>query len=63
MALTDILIAIGLVLAIEGTLYALAPGAMLRALRAMQEMPEQTLRIGGVVALAVGVLVVWIAKG
>ncbi len=61
--MTDLFVAIGLVFALEGLLYALAPGLMLRMLRRMQDMPEQSLRTGGIVALALGVLIVWLARG
>ena len=61
--MTDLLAAVGLVLAIEGTLYAVAPGGLKAMMRAMQDVPEQTLRLVGVVVLAVGVGVVWAARG
>lgn len=53
----------GLVLAIEGTLYALAPEAMKRMMRSVLDVPEQTLRAAGVAAVAVGVFFVWIIRG
>ncbi|MGH2341442.1 DUF2065 domain-containing protein [Segnochrobactraceae bacterium EtOH-i3] len=61
--MSDLLVALGLVMAIEGTLYALAPGALKGMMRQALELPDQVLRIGGVAALAVGVLVVWLARG
>jgi uncharacterized protein len=61
--MSDILTALGLVLAAEGVLYALAPGGLKRAMAAMQQVPEDTLRIGGVAALAIGVVLVWLARG
>lgn len=61
--MTDFLVAIGLVFAIEGALYAAMPGTMLRLLKSLQDVNEQTLRIGGLLALAFGVLVVWIVRG
>lgn len=61
--MTDLAVAIGLVLAIEGTLYALAPGALKGMMRQALDMPDQVLRIGGVVALAAGVALVWLARG
>ena len=61
--MSDLLVALGLVMAIEGTLYALAPGALKGMMRQALELPDQVLRIGGVAALAAGVLVVWLARG
>lgn len=61
--MSEVLTAIGLVLAVEGVLYALAPGGLKRAMAAMQELPEDTLRMGGLAALAAGVFLVWLARG
>ncbi|GAB5377735.1 MAG: DUF2065 domain-containing protein [Acuticoccus sp.] len=60
--MSDLLLALGLVLALEGTLYALAPSSMLSAIRRMLEMPPETLRLAGVAALAVGVGIVWLVR-
>lgn len=60
--MSDLLVAVGLVLALEGTLYALAPSGMLAMMRRMLETPPDTLRIAGVAALAVGVGIVWLAR-
>ena len=59
----DLLTAIGLMLAIEGALYALAPDMMKRMMRSVLEMSDQPLRTGGVVAVAAGVLIVWLIRG
>ena len=61
--MNDLIVAIGLVLAIEGTFYALAPGKLKEMMRQMQEIPEQTLRSGGIFALAAGLVIVWLARG
>jgi len=60
---SELLVALGLVLALEGTLYALAPGAMKNAIRQMLDLPDQTLRTAGLVALAAGVALVWLVRG
>tara|TARA_Y100001933_G_scaffold220517_1_gene229834 strand:- start:1679 stop:1864 length:186 start_codon:yes stop_codon:yes gene_type:complete len=60
---TDLLAALGLALALEGTIYALAPGAMKRAIRQMLDLPDQTLRIAGLTVLATGVCLVWFVRG
>lgn len=59
----ELIVAAGLVLVIEGLLYALAPGFLRRAMAAAQVMPDQTMRTCGVAAIALGVLVVWLARG
>jgi uncharacterized protein YjeT (DUF2065 family) len=61
--MNDFLVGVGLVLVIEGLLWALAPRLGLRFMEMAAAMPEQQLRTGGAVAVAVGVLVVWLAKG
>jgi uncharacterized protein YjeT (DUF2065 family) len=61
--MSDLIVALGLVLALEGTLYALAPGGMKNIMRSALETPDQTLRIAGLVALALGVLIVWMIRG
>jgi len=60
---SELIAALGLVLAIEGTLYALAPQTMRDLMAKMQETPNDTLRIAGVSAVAIGVVVVWLARG
>jgi len=60
--LTDLVAAIGLVLVIEGLMLAVAPGMPKRLVAALAEMAEQRLRLLGLVALAAGVAVVWLAR-
>lgn len=59
----DLLAALGLVLVIEGLLYALAPDGMRRLLAAVMDSPANTIRIVGVATAIVGVLIVWAARG
>lgn len=61
--MSDLLAALGLVLVIEGMLWALTPGFGRRMLEAAAEMPETKLRLAGAVAVAAGVLVVWLVRG
>jgi uncharacterized protein YjeT (DUF2065 family) len=61
--MTDFVVALGLVLVIEGALWALAPGAALEMLKIAAKTPEKNLRMGGALAAAVGVLVVWLMRG
>ena len=55
--------AAGLVLVIEGLFYAVVPGHLKKLLRTMQELSEDQLRAGDVFAMALGVVVVWLARG
>ena len=57
------LLALGLVLIVEGLVYALAPSLVERLLEALRLMPAEQRRLLGLTALASGVLLVWIAKG
>lgn len=58
----DFVAALGLVLVIEGLLWALAPRFGLRILAVAAETPESTLRTSGAVAVAAGVLIVWLVR-
>jgi uncharacterized protein len=59
----DLAVAIGLVLVIEGLIWALAPRLGRKLLEAASETPESALRLAGTVAVAVGVMIVWLVRG
>ena len=59
----DLAVAIGLVLVIEGLLWALIPGLGRKLLEAASETPESSLRLAGTAAVAAGVLIVWLVRG
>lgn len=59
MTFGQVLAGIGVVLAIEGLLYALAPSAMRRAVASLAEQPEARLRAGGLAAAVIGVALAW----
>ena len=59
----DVGAALGLVLVIEGLIWALSPSFGQRLLRAASEIPESSLRLAGAVAVALGVFVVWLVRG
>ncbi len=61
--MTDLLVAIGLVLVIEGGLYALFPNGMKRMMEALQQVPGEFLRPAGLLAAIVGLGLVWLARG
>ncbi|TIU72330.1 MAG: DUF2065 family protein [Mesorhizobium sp.] len=59
----DFLAAIGLVLVIEGLVYGGFPALARKLAAEVLSMPENVLRIGGLVAIAVGVGIVWLIRG
>ncbi|AZO02274.1 MULTISPECIES: DUF2065 family protein [unclassified Mesorhizobium] len=59
----DFLAAIGLVLVIEGLVYGGFPALARKLAAEVLSMPENVLRIGGLVAIAVGVGIVWLVRG
>ncbi len=59
----DLWAALGLVLVLEGALYALFPERMLAMMRQMQHMPPQALRMAGLTAVGLGWFVVWLVRG
>ena len=61
--MTDFLVALGLVLVIEGLLWSLAPSLGRKILEATAGTPELSLRVAGAVAVATGVAVVWLVRG
>jgi len=61
--MNNLLAAFGLVLVIEGALYALFPDFMRRAMATMLSMEEMQIRISAVVSAVVGLALVWLALG
>ncbi len=61
-AMSTIILAIGLVLCVEGLVFALAPLRMEQILEALREITPEQRRLIGLVALALGVAMVWFAK-
>jgi uncharacterized protein YjeT (DUF2065 family) len=59
----DFLVAVGLVFAIEGILFAAFPGVTKRALAHVMETPDNMLRIMGIASAAIGVVIVWLVRG
>lgn len=55
------ILALGLVLIVEGLVYALAPSLVEDLLAALRDLPLETRRLVGLAALAVGMLLVWVA--
>ena len=61
--MSDLVVALGLVLVIEGLLWSLFPGLGRKLLEASASTPESSLRMAGAVAVALGVAVVWLIRG
>jgi uncharacterized protein YjeT (DUF2065 family) len=59
----DFAVALGLVLVIEGLLWALLPHFGQKLLEAATQTPESALRLVGALSVAFGVLIVWIVRG
>ena len=53
----------GLVLVIEGLVYGGFPSLAKRLAREVLSTPEQALRLAGLAAIAIGVGIVWLARG
>lgn len=60
--MSDLVTALGLVFVIEGLLYAFVPGHLKAVMALMQSIPEDSLRLGGLIATALGVALVWLAR-
>ncbi|MEX2454298.1 MAG: DUF2065 domain-containing protein [Rhodospirillaceae bacterium] len=58
----DLVVALGLVLAIEGALYALFPAAMKRMAQTMERISAPSLRSAGLLAATAGVGLVWLVR-
>jgi uncharacterized protein len=61
--MNDLIAALGLVLVIEGIVFALFPEGLKRKLIAALEMPSSTLRAFGLFAAVAGLTVVWMVRG
>jgi uncharacterized protein YjeT (DUF2065 family) len=57
-----VLLGLGLVLVIEGLVFALAPSRIDEALEFLRQIPHETRRVLGLGAVALGVCLVWIAR-
>ena len=58
----EFIIAIGLLLFIEGALYALFPSKMKNMLKAIEKMEVNQLRTGGLIFALIGFAIVWYFK-
>ena len=60
--LANVLMALGLVVVIEGLLYALVPAQLKAMMQSVQKLSDDQLRIAGVAAMSLGVAVVWLVR-
>ena len=58
----ELIIAIGLLLFIEGALYALFPSKMKNMLKKMETIKDSQLRTGGLIFAIIGFFIVWYIK-
>jgi uncharacterized protein len=60
--MSDLLAAIGLIFAIEGIIFAAFPLGAKRAMTAALDIPDGRLRIAGLAAAIIGVVIVWLVR-
>jgi uncharacterized protein len=61
--MAQFIVAIGLVLVIEGLFFAAFPSAAKRLAATALESPETSLRLAGIVSAVLGVVLVWLVRG
>jgi uncharacterized protein YjeT (DUF2065 family) len=61
--MTEFVVALGLVLVIEGLVFAAFPGIAKRLAASALESPETSLRIAGLVSAVLGLVLIWVMRG
>jgi uncharacterized protein len=61
--MSDFLVALGLVFAIEGLAFAAFPASVKRAMMHVMDTPDGGLRIVGIVSAVLGVALIWLVRG
>ena len=61
--MSDLIVALGLALAIEGILFAAFPDAVKRAMQDAAQTPSDRMRIVGIGSVVIGVVIVWVVRG
>jgi uncharacterized protein YjeT (DUF2065 family) len=61
--MSDFLAAMGLVFVIEGLIFAAFPTSAKKAIASVLDTPDTPLRMMGIGAAVVGLVVVWLARG
>jgi len=60
--MSDFFVVVGLILALEGGLYAAFPAGMKRMMAVMIQQPDNALRLSGLGAATFGVGIIWLVK-
>ena len=60
--MNELIIAVGLLLFIEGILYALFPSKMKNMLKIIEQLPVKQLRVSGLLFALIGFTIVWYFK-
>ena len=58
----ELIVAIALILVLEGGLYALFPDGMRKMALQIERVPASTLRTAGLLAATIGVGIIWLLK-
>ena len=61
--MSDFVVALGLVFAIEGILFAAFPGLLKRAMAHVTDTPDGSMRLIGNGSAIVGVVLIWLIRG
>lgn len=61
--MSDFLAALGLVLVLEGLIFAAGPAMAKRAMASVLETPDATLRVVGIATALAGLAMVWLVRG
>lgn len=61
--MSDLIVALGLVLVIEGIIYGGLPDLAKRLAAEVLTIPDSTLRIAGIGAALLGLVIVWAVRG
>ena len=61
--MADFIVALGLVFVIEGLVFAVSPASAKNAMAHVIETPDGPLRMVGIVAAVLGVVIVWLVRG
>ncbi len=61
--MSDLIVALGLVLVIEGIIYGGLPQVAKRLAAEVLTVPDSTLRIAGIGAAVLGLVIVWAVRG
>jgi uncharacterized protein YjeT (DUF2065 family) len=58
----DFLVGVGMVLVIEGLLFAALPNGMRTAMKSVLSSPDNMLRVVGLVSAVLGLILIWLVR-